>query len=84
MTMKIKIRSEKRGFTLYLPIILCAIPLKSFLQEKISDDDDDNDDKLKISVSSITKELKKARKIFGHLKIVDIESSSGDKVEITL
>lgn len=36
------------------------------------------------SLSELTKELKKARKNFGHIKIVDVKSANGDSVEITL
>lgn len=36
------------------------------------------------SLRALTKELKKARRTFGHLKIVDVKSANGDSFEITL
>lgn len=83
--MKIKIGSGKFKFSFYAPLWLFAIQLKSFLNEKAADFNyDDNRKGSDLSVSLLTKELKKARKNFGHLKIVDVESASGEKVEITL
>ncbi|HIU81338.1 MAG TPA: hypothetical protein IAB11_02480 [Candidatus Ornithoclostridium faecavium] len=83
--MKIKIGSGKFKFSFYAPLWLCAIPLKSFLNEKAADCNYDGNCKgSDLSVSLLTKELKKARKNFGHLKIIDVESASGEKVEITL
>lgn len=84
--MKIKIRSDKFRLCFYAPLWLCAIPMKNFLTEKnnAGDKAESKGEEISISVSSIIKELRKARRNFGHLKIVDVESASGEKVEITL
>lgn len=74
--MKIKISSGTFKMTLHIPMRVAV----SFMKRK-ADKSEKNAD---IRVSEVVKELKKARKNFGKMKIVDINSSNGDKVEITL
>lgn len=73
--MKIKIKSDNKKFTLFIPCLFGAYIIKSILKEGAE---------CNYSVVTLNKELKKARKNFGHIKIIDVESSSGENIEITL
>lgn len=74
--MKIKIKSEKKGFTLHLPMRLMAWIIKHGAEQSQSEESFKDID--------LYKELKAAKKTFGRLKIVEIKSADGDVVEITL
>lgn len=74
--MKIKIKTDGTKFTLFLPMCFGSFMIKNMLTRESG--------QCGYSLSYLHKELKKARKNFGHIKIVDVRSANGDIVEITL
>lgn len=74
--MKIKIKTEGAGFTLHLPMYFGSLMIKNMFAAESR--------QCGYSLSDLNKELRKARKNFGHINIVDIKSANGDIVQITL
>lgn len=79
--MLIKVNSEEHRFT--LPIPNCLLGLGAWglrVASRYSDDIPVTPEQLRVLI----RELKKARRTFGRLTLVDIESADGEKVKIVL
>ena len=83
--MKIHIKSEGREFTIPAPLSLAL----RFLSGKNIPDGGvettkEQAEQYKKELKELAKAIKEAKKQWGHLTIVEVHSSDGDKVTITL
>jgi len=80
--MRIKIRSADQRLALAFPTcLLNAWFLHLVLKDKISADEEDAIDEI---LPMVRKELKRLKKRDRHFVLVDVVSSDGDRVKITL
>ncbi|MDD4189037.1 MAG: hypothetical protein PHX37_03015 [Eubacteriales bacterium] len=80
--MKIKIRSKEHKFTIPVPNAMLFSKITARLIAKYARTDD-----LTVSkeqMAAILDELRKAKRLHGKMKIVEVNSADGDIVEITL
>lgn len=79
--MKIKIKTEKAKFTLWFPTSLLCSKLTLSIALHASKETIEFNDKQKEMVIAI---LKKCKKEYKHVRLVDVETADGEIVQITV
>lgn len=81
--MKIFVRTDGHSFTIPVPTSLIPFTLKlgrSFIRLESAEETE----RLKMLIDPLCRELKAARRNFGHMELVHVRSADGDEVIITL
>ncbi len=82
--MKIIIRTEGKSFTVPLPMALLSVALKKLAPESGSKADGGDAEEVEALGKALCRELKRARRDFGHMELLHIHSCNGDEVIIML